>query len=64
MSDKTKARERATGRYSFDGNWDRLCVCGHKLAVHLAEAPHDCDSASHHGPACDCPKFRPARGKQ
>ena len=30
------------GRYAFDGNYDRVCVCGHTLGVHGAGSPADC----------------------
>jgi hypothetical protein len=60
-------RNRQTGQYTYDGDWERLCVCGHKLGVHAAEAPHDCMAGSncpddpHPGTFCDCQKFRPAK---
>jgi len=68
MSKLTKAqnRERSTGRYSFDGDLDRLCVCGHPLGLHMGEAPHDCAVSTFsdidpNKAECDCPRFRPAR---
>lgn len=36
----TRARAKDTGRYTFDSDLDRLCVCGRALGVHTAEAPH------------------------
>lgn len=58
------ARAR-NGRYTFDGNWDRLCVCGHTLGVHAGEAPHDCFGPDGRGSGCatECPRFRPSRRK-
>lgn len=59
----TQNRDRADGRFTFDGNWDRLCVCGHKLGAHLAAGKHPCDNANHgkDGSECECPRFRPAK---
>lgn len=61
-------RDRSNGRYTFDGNMERLCVCGHTLGKHCAEAPHDClahsmSDATPDEKACQCPKFRPSRKK-
>lgn len=64
-----RTQDRAQdGRYTFDGNLDRLCVCGHSLGLHSAGAPHDCltHSFSTNDPRraeCDCPKFRLSRRK-
>lgn len=74
---QSQARDRSTGQYSFEGQWDRLCVCGHELGVHAAEAPHDCmnsDRVNIYGAAdprafrfqktdCACLKFRLSRKK-
>jgi hypothetical protein len=35
-------RNRA-GRYTFDGNWSRLCACGQPLGMHTDVAPHTID---------------------
>lgn len=74
----SQARERATGRFSFEGDWGRKCVCGHELGVHTAEAPHECMNASRRHlveasddwadraiePShCDCSRFRVERRK-
>lgn len=63
-----QARHRSTGRYSFDGDMSKLCVCGHTLGIHAAEAPHECfnqdaglEGAT--GEPCDCMKFRLPRRK-
>ena len=54
----------ADGRYAFDGNWDRLCTCGHTLGIHYADPPQACmnaqKSAGGTGEPCDCKKFVPA----
>lgn len=34
--ERSQNRERGTGRYTYDGDDDRLCVCGHALAYHAA----------------------------
>jgi len=49
-----KARNRATGQYTYQNRLDRVCVCGARLGDHSAEAPHDYEWN-------DCPKFRPAK---
>jgi hypothetical protein len=56
------------GRYTFDGNLDRLCVCGHTLGHHSGGAPHDClvysfPKGDPNKAECDCPKFRLSRRK-
>lgn len=64
------------GRYDHEGDWDRLCVCGHTLGVHCAESPADCllhsfadytqervEHANTPNPECGCAKFRPKRSK-
>jgi hypothetical protein len=56
-----RARERATGRYGFEGDWERLCTCGHTLGHHLAEAPHGCIESDFADVECDCERFRPAK---
>lgn len=43
MSATVKVRKREhDGRYAFDGDLRRLCVCRHSLAVHSAGSPADC----------------------
>jgi hypothetical protein len=37
-----KQKREHDGCYAFDGNLDRLCVCGHTLGVHSAGSPADC----------------------
>jgi hypothetical protein len=64
MERKIQNRTRS-GRYDYDGDMDRLCVCGHTLGQHAAASPHDCfvnEALGHEGEEnCTCPKFRPAR---
>lgn len=71
-------REVGTGRYTFDGNLDRPCKCGHMLAVHSAvrlrteegDVIQDCmvdaapDGNGQYEPECPCRCFTPARGKR
>jgi len=69
-------RKRETdGKYAFDGNLDRVCVCGHTLGVHSAGSPADClfyslpDSMRAGEPGedhkdCGCVKFRLSRRKR
>jgi hypothetical protein len=69
-------RERASGQFGFEGDWGRICVCGHELGVHTAEAPHECmnNDRRHLASAnddwfrkdiaatnCDCMRFRTSR---
>lgn len=68
----SQPRERETGRYGFDGDFERLCVCGHPLGLHTAEAPHECLAIDAHSidterfqrplPDCDCIRFKRSRG--
>jgi hypothetical protein len=65
------------GRYDYEKDWDRLCVCGHSLGVHAAGSPADCllhsfanlnsqERREHVNapPAnCGCERFRPKRSK-
>lgn len=53
-------RERSTGRYGFDGNWERLCTCGHRLGFHTGVAPHSCIASDFIKCDCECTRFRPA----
>lgn len=70
MENKIIVQARAQdGRYTFDGNLGRLCVCGHPLGLHSGGAPHDCltysfakDRPEH--AECDCQKFRPSRKRK
>jgi hypothetical protein len=59
---KVETRDRSTGRYSYSGDFDRLCKCGHTLGAHTAEPPHECINGDT-GEACDCARFVPARRK-
>ena len=49
-----QTRER-NGRYGYIGKLDRLCVCGHRLGDHTADAPHECLGD------CLCERFRPKK---
>lgn len=62
------------GKYAFDGNLERMCVCGHTLARHAAGSPADClfyslpEYERHGQPGADnprfgCQKFRLSRKK-
>jgi hypothetical protein len=62
-------RNRHTGQYSYENKWDRLCVCGHTLGVHAADAPHPCFNEDAGlkgatGEPCDCQRFKPVRVKK
>lgn len=65
-----KAPNRANdGRYAFEGQWERLCTCGHTLGLHAYAAPHDClngtgvPGQTAMGDHCDCQRFRLSRKK-
>lgn len=47
------------GKYSYEGNWERLCECGHTLGDHTAEPPHACGNYGSGLIDCDCRKFKP-----
>ena len=58
--EKVQARDQ-DGKYKLWGNWDRVCVCGHRLGDHFAESPRNCcvdDSEEH------CIKFRETKDKE
>lgn len=38
----TTRKRETDGKYAHEGNWRRLCVCGHTLGVHSAGSPSDC----------------------
>jgi hypothetical protein len=69
--DPKEIRREADGRYGFDGNWDRLCVCGHSLGVHAAQNDtgkrpcfnEDSGIVGGTGEPCDCEHFRPSKKK-
>lgn len=65
-------RDERDGRYTFDGDWKRMCVCGHTLGVHYFAAPHECclhsfapytEERKQEAPLndCKCQKFRLSR---
>ena len=56
-------RDQLNGQYSFDGNWERFCVCGHTLGVHTADSPRACGNYGTGLIDCDCRKFRPTKKK-
>jgi hypothetical protein len=65
MKTATQNRDKADGRYTFEGGFERLCRCGHELGEHTAvrhagEQPclvSEPDAAE----PCHCQSFRPAR---
>jgi hypothetical protein len=66
VNDANRKRNRRNGQYTFEGDFDRLCTCGHTLGVHTAEAPHECingdvDLEGATGEQCDCAKFKPSK---
>lgn len=66
--DQARAR---TGRYSYEGNHDRLCTCGDAFGLHTAAPPHECMAGDAHAidPAryptpladCTCTQFVPTK---
>lgn len=63
-----EARNRHTGQYSYEGQWDRVCTCGHTLGVHAGDPPHPCFNDDPYlkgatGEPCDCQRFRAPRVK-
>lgn len=56
-------RDPATGQYSYFGDFDRLCVCGHSLGAHIAGG-FECGTNPADYPetkGCQCQKFKPTR---
>lgn len=64
-----KARDRRTGQYAHSADMDRMCICGHPLAVH-GEAGRTCLNEDVYcdpratGDACGCDRFSPKRSKR
>lgn len=59
----TQNRDKANGQYAHDGDWSRLCKCGHELGVHTAArvgGKQPCMSGDFGGPSCDCQAFKRA----
>lgn len=58
-----QSRERASGRWGFTNDYERLCVCGHALGHHTAQAPHECIDNDFNpvDTPCQCLRFRPAK---
>lgn len=63
---RNKSRDVRTGQYGFEGDFERLCVCGHPLGIH-GEAGVVCMNEDKPGGGtgepCDCEKFRPSKRK-
>ena len=60
--DRNEYRDPVTKRYSYFGNFDRLCVCGHTPGVHIAGGFECGTSIETQG--CQCLKFKPAKTKK
>lgn len=57
-------RDPETGRYDYEGDFDRLCKCGHSLGVH-SQGGYYCDtdaigSGELEAVGCKCERFRPS----
>lgn len=68
MDDSTKTRRNRdphTGQYAYDGDFDRMCVCGHTLGVHV-DGGFDCinGDVGDDRVRCECMKFRQSRAKR
>lgn len=60
-----KTRDPFSGQYAYDGNLDRVCVCGHVLGAHV-HGGFECGCNPTDNPetlGCECVKFRPSRKK-
>lgn len=62
-------RDERNGRFMYDLDNDRVCVCGHLLSVHDAHG-QTCFAGTNclndpipDGPQCECERFRPSRRK-
>jgi hypothetical protein len=69
MSDKVRYQNREPGnmRFAFDNNFERMCICGHKLGVH-GPGGIEClagtnvpDDPNPPGVECECVRFKPSR---
>ena len=62
-----QVRDPVTGQFAYEGDWSRMCTCGHTLGVHV-HGGFDClngesiDGAT--GEPCDCTRFRPSRRRR
>lgn len=64
-------REHGSGQYTFEGGYERLCVCGHPLGVHTAArakvdgvSQQPCmheDLGGADAEPCSCSLFKPTR---
>lgn len=57
----SKERDRDTGRFAHEENWDRLCVCGHTLGNHTAASTGKYRPCIEPTCECECEKFKPAK---
>lgn len=52
------ARDPMTGQYAYDGDYDRVCRCGHILGVHV-DGGFECINVDvGDRTPCACRKFR------
>jgi hypothetical protein len=54
-------RDRRSGQYTHNEDWERQCVCGHALGNHAAESSggmRPCFSSDITHVDCPCEKFR------
>lgn len=72
MERRIDRKREVNGQYAYDGNLDRLCVCGHTLGAHSCGSPSGClfyslpvcEQTGNPGadkPECGCVKFRLSR---
>lgn len=54
-------RDPTNGQYAYDGDFDRLCTCGHTLGIHIAGGFECINIDLGDGTDCDCRKFKPVR---
>lgn len=77
MTSTKQPKRELDGKYAFDGNYDRLCVCGHTLGSHSCGSPADClfyslsaaderriTDPGADNPNCGCLEFRLSRKKK
>lgn len=60
---KKQVRDPATGQFAFDGDFGRVCSCGHPLGAHL-HGGWDCGVTPNAYPEsrdCQCVRFHPKR---
>jgi hypothetical protein len=57
-------REPGNGKFSYFGDFDRLCKCGHSLGVHIAGGFECGTDPTDESAGCACQRFKPSGKRQ